>query len=245
MVRLGGDRVNVEELVEYVAAEVLKRIKESLQEDQKQVKKKKALLIGKDDEIFSKTKEALELEYIVETSSVYSDYNLEGDYDYVVLSSVDTDLLANVAMGLIGEKYPVIHKALMQGTPIDIVEEGLAHRKYVATCNANFYALVLGYEEKVQSFGMGIKPVAKLTKVQKQVVEAPVTQKPVQKPAQEPANKSTKEPATIIDRKLITEQHLRNEFLKGNTQVNVSQGAIITPLAVDYAREQNISIVKM
>ena len=130
----------------------------------------------------------------------------------------------------------------MQGTPIDIVEEGLAHREYVATCNANFYALVLGYEEKVQSFGMGIKPVAKLTKVkdQKQVVEAPVTQKPAKE-----SIKSTKEPATIINGKLITERHLRNEFLKGNTQINVSQGAIITPLAVDYAREQNILIVKM
>ena len=113
VVRLGGDRVNVEELVEYVAAEVLKRIKGSLQEAQKQAEKKKALLIGKDDEIFSRTKEALERDYIVETSSVYSDYNLEGDYDYVVLSSVDTDLLANVAMGLVGENYPVIHKALI------------------------------------------------------------------------------------------------------------------------------------
>ena len=84
VVRLGGDRVNVEELVEYVAAEVLKRSKGSLQEAQKQAEKKKALLIGKDDEIFSRTKEALERDYIVETSSVYSDYNLEGDYDYAL-----------------------------------------------------------------------------------------------------------------------------------------------------------------
>lgn len=218
--------MNVEQLIEYVTAEVLKRINKAT--------KKKALIIGQEGEIILQCQKAIASDYEVETSC---HYDMDGDYDYIVLASVDTDFLANAAIGLLKEKYPVIHKALMEGTPIDIIEEGMAHRNYASTCSANFYALVLGYEEKVQSFGMTIKPMTKLSKVKqpKLVIESVVTEdQPV-----------TKDQAVTISRKLITEQLLKNELAQGTTRIQVGQSALVTPLASDYAREHHMTIIKM
>lgn len=218
--------MNIEELIEYVTAEVLKRINKP--------EEKKALIIGQDSDMLFRCQNAIESDYEVETSCHYA---MDGDYDYIVLSSVDTDFLANVAIGLLGEKYPVIHKALMKGTPIDIIEEGMAHRRDALTCNANFYTLILGYEEKVQSFGMTIKPIGKLMKVKqpKLMIEPIIIKDEV----------AINKQVATIGKKLITEQFLKSQLAQGTTRIQVAQGTLVTPLASDYAREHNMTIIKM
>ena len=223
--------MNTDQLIEYIAAQVLERISK--------ISKKKALIIGTDEDLISKSQDKLLADYDIEISS---NFNLDGDYDYIVLANICTDFLASVSIGLIRERYPVIHKALMTGTPIEIVEEGMEHRKYISTCNASFYALMVGYEEKVKSFGIDIKPLIKLDNVKEVAkVNEPDNNKELVKVKESVGDKE----AVVLTKKLITEQMLRNERVKGITKVQVAKGALVTPLASDYAREQSMTIIKM
>lgn len=223
VVKLGGDRVNIEQLIELVTVEVLKRIESRMAA----LKTKETILImGCEDETLALCQKVLEQEYDVIISNVY---NTEGQYDYIILSSMDTELLANASIGSLGEKYKAIENAIMQGKPIYIIEEGLSHRRYKDTCNQNFYALLLSYEEKVQSFGMQIKTIDQIrTLIQPKEVK----------------NKRKSESKTK-QQKLITEKYLKEEVAKGTTTLQIEKGVLVTPLASDYAREHNIIIVKI
>ena len=238
----------MEQLIEYVTAEVFKCIEAPQKEN---LPKKKVLIIGEEDEIRFQSKEILALDYEVETTC---DYKGTGDYDYIVLTQIDTDFLASAAIGMLGGNYPLIQKALMEGTPIHMIEEGIIHRKYAGSCNPNFYALLCAYEEKLESFGMLIKPLEalcgskdKVSKPEKievvQEVQAVEEVEEVEKTAEVPEVDCAK--VTVIDKKLITEQQLRRAQSTGNMTIQVRKDAIITPLAGDYAREHKMTIEKM
>ncbi len=223
--------MDMENLVEMITKEVMKRI-QGLCYEEKRGSKEKVLLLG-DFLSSSNIKEALEEKYIVDS---YKDGLNIDSYKAVVLPNLCLKGLSNLALGLCnGEYEEVVIKALFKGKKVYILEDGIEYRSYMSSANKNLYKLYIEYERKLTYNGIDILNEANLInvllcggnihKVDTEIV--------------------CEEKQTVMElpmKKLIAESDLRKLCIKGIKQINIAKKSILTPLAQDFIRINHLKL---
>jgi len=150
------------------------------------------------------------------------------DSAIIVLSSLSNKNLSYICEGAdVGEVPSIIIEGLLLGKEIIIIEEGIDYRKYLNSSNKVFYEMLRNKEKALTTFGIKvIKKKSLASYLNKKVKHA-----------------SCLSTGDVFRGKLMTEEHVKYFHQDGFTEVNVTSGVIITPLAKDYIQKNNISVV--
>lgn len=154
----------------------------------------------------------------------------------VVLTEVSCALLADMALGRDASKPAcAVAHALLEGVPVYVLADGLAHRAYRASANPRFYAQLEGYVERIGQFGVRVADApAVLAALESQLAPAPRgTAAPVAAAAA---------PAADIEG-LLSAREAQDLIARGISSATVAPGAVVTPLARDVLREHGVELV--
>lgn len=220
--------MNLDSIVDLIVEEVYKKINMSPKDDKN---KKLAVILG--DYNFDKYSGMLDNDYKV----VKYDESIK-ECDLVIIPYLCIKGMANLAnMTMTSKSEYFIVKMLMSGKKVYVLEEGLQYRKYKHTAPKALYNKYLEFEDSLIKYGIEIiqSPISlenKLLSVTPEKYE-PITELiEVNKPSLEIKNK-----------KLISESDIRRAYMNGVRVVIVDKGSIITPLARDFVKINNISII--
>jgi ethanolamine utilization protein len=156
------------------------------------------------------------------------------DCELVVIPKICIQLLSNLANGIsAGNRERFLLTMLLKGKKVVVLEEGLAYRKYKSTAPVLLYKLYEGYADKICSFGIRFVPTVELLPACLENAEAADVH------AELEAAPSGME---VLSRKVITEAELKRYYLRNIREIVVDQNSIITPLAQDYLRMQQMNI---
>ncbi len=171
-----------------------------------------------------------ELEAVVRAANFNptTDSSSFADSEIIVLSSLSNKNLSYICEGSdIGEVPSIVIEGILLGKEIIIIEEGIHYKKYLNSSNKAFYEMLRNKEKVLIAFGIKvIKKKSLANYLNKKVKHTP--------------RLST---GDVFRGKLMTEEHVRYLHKDGFTEVNVTLGVIITPLAKDYIQKNNISVV--
>lgn len=217
------DKINIENLVDYLTKEVMKNM--NLDRD----KKDEILVINsKEDE-----KEINADNFKVVYFNELEELNVES-FKHIIISSFTLNQLTNITIGKSDDNITsIIIECILKGKNIFILNDGVKYRKYKNTANINFYNMIETYEKNIISFGINFideDDIDNLIKDNKKNIEKEY----------DIGNKKSYE----IDNKIITESVLEKIYRQGHINITIKSDAIITPLAKDYIRINNIKIFK-
>ncbi|MBZ9634257.1 hypothetical protein [Clostridium sp. FP1] len=219
--------MDMEKLVEMITREVMKRITSSA--NSMVIHKKKVLVISSCEEELREVKELLEYKYEV---IVYDgeDISLK-NYESIIVTNLCNKGLSSMALGLCNDKLQeLIVEALFKGKRVYVLKEGIQYRKYSTKANEALYNLYSQYECKIMSYGAIIVNEKDLLKSME--IGADCNEKSAQKDCLvESSNK-----------RLITESDLKKLYMNGIKEVNLIKKAILTPLAQDFIRINQLKI---
>ncbi|MBU3128311.1 hypothetical protein LGL55_06620 [Clostridium tagluense] len=248
--------MEMEKLVEMITREVMKRITSSA--NSMVIHKKKVLVISSCEEELREVKELLEYKYEV---IVYDgeDINLK-NYESIIVTNLCNKGLSSMALGLCNDKLQeLIVEALFKGKRVYVLKEGIQYRKYSTKANEALYNLYSQYECKIMSYGAIIVNEKDLLKSME--IGADCNEKSVQKDClvescsdihskSEVPSKSlllensvqSHQVIEISNKRLITESDLKKLYMNGIKEVNLIKKAILTPLAQDFIRINQLKI---
>lgn len=155
--------------------------------------------------------------------------------DTVIITEMPLGMLASIATGsAIEDSHEYIIKMLLLGSKVSMLESGFQYRSYQKTAFKSIFQLYSEYEKKLVQFGLNIIGT------------------PLQLQNKNEALSSQKD--TLISdfseidltlKKLLLETDLRKCHIKERSIVKLNGGCIITPLASDYIRNNNLSIKRI
>lgn len=216
--------MNIEKLVGYLTKEVIKNL--NLDKERKD----EILVINSKEEKKEIKSDNFKLVYLSELEEL----NIE-DFKHIIISSFTLNQLTNIAIGKSDDNITsIIIECILKGKNIFILNDGVIYRKYKTTSNENFYNMIEGYEKNIISFGIKFidkKDIDNLINDNKKNIE------------KEHDIIDTKN-RHKIENKIITESVLENIYRKGHKSITINNNAIITPLAKDYIRINNLNILK-
>ena len=184
--------------------------------------KNKLLLIG------SLTKEE---EQILKAGYDLATYNTDClSYECILISELPVERLGQLALGCSSHKEDqMILKALLEETPVYLLESGLTYRKYKKTAYKPLYTLYQDYEDKIKQYGVRIiQQVGDLLLDQKDNPEI-----------------NYASPIHLVDKKLLLESDLMHKQIGAFSVIEVSKKCIITPLAEDFIRSHKLKIKRV
>ena len=168
------------------------------------------------------------------------------NFDHIVLADLPNKLLGDMAMGLErGRDGCVIVESLMLGKTVHILEEGIAYRRFKETAKPAFYQLFEQKEQALVSYGMVVVSCTDLTKALKGEVVAPAATVPAvvaTTSALEPVKPVRTEAMEITHKRIISERDLSRAHEDGYTRFAVTQQALLTPLAKDFVRLNELQV---
>ncbi|SHK09467.1 hypothetical protein [Paramaledivibacter caminithermalis] len=238
--------MNTDNLIKIITEEVLKRI--TMLNSQSIQEKSKSILII--DLISEKDKNSYsQIISNWKNVSFLDDYcHKDGvdSFDYIILPRLSNKDLVNIAIGNPNSEISeIIIDGIFKGKKIIVLESGISYRKYKSTANKNFFNMFKGYEEKMISFGIEVVKEENLldclnNKAYKDSKEM------LNSKSKEEVNKDlNKEEAVkkvVINKRVISEKDIENLWNKGYSTININKKSIITPLAKDFIRTNEINI---
>ena len=178
------------------------------------------------------TADCLMGQFVIETAKDRQGCVNAAEYEAFVITSMDTQLLADLALGTCRlEDSRILSDALLLGKNVYAAEEGITFMKYRHTANARYYQLFVEYLKKLESYGIAVMPFEKISRSLS--VKENDREESIKK--QEPAEKK--------EVSLFSADMARSFARKGETTLKVFKGTLITPLAKDILREKKIKIV--
>lgn len=203
-----------DKLVDTIVHEVLTKINTDIFQG---TNEKIAVIFDKDD--LQKYSNIMSPEYKV---VLYED-NIR-DCSVVIITKLCLKTMANLANLISSTKEEeFIIKMLMKGKKIYVADEGLIYKKYKNSAPKQVYNKFLEFEGVLKNYGIEIMN-SYLNKTNTTTIE--------------------KEETVVINKNLITEADVRKQYLMGNKAICINSKSIITPLAKDYIKINNIEILK-
>lgn len=143
-----------------------------------------------------------------------------------LISSTSLNLMWEIAAGAcISEHGKNIINALFNNKKVYMLEKGIEYRKYKDSSRKNLFNLFLGYENKVRDLGVEIIRDSNLNSIE--------------------SNITIKEPAEKYCNKVLTENYLIKNNLRSKKILKISKDCIITPLAQEYIKNNNIIVTRL
>lgn len=220
-----------EELIETIVKEVLKKINDQSDKNTNEPEKEKILLSQKADFEFSQSlKEKYEL---VELEPEVSKLEVS---DNLIITKLDLKNLIELSELIqVDSKLEFIVKFLFEGKNIYIIEEGLSYKNYHGNVPQVLYDKLIKAEEKLKSYGFVFLKLAQLAG---------------ELESENKAENSTKTDLVIesaseyfeLDKKLIDLSIIQRLYQKNHSKFEIPQSSIVTALAKDYIKEQNIKV---
>ncbi|MCG7405872.1 ethanolamine utilization protein [Paenibacillus sp. ACRRX] len=243
-------------LIQAVTAEVLKRLAH-VPADEPSVQKRRIVVMSEE------TMPALELGLNLNAMDELCYYEESmRDCDLLVIPQLCLQLLSNLAQGIsAGSRERFVLTMLLKGKQVVALEEGLMYRKYKSTAPVLLYKLYDGWVDKLSSYGVRFVREADLEQIvlaHGQAIEVQDVQKvegmqaakqavhPLQAGASptEAARMHAEQPLLpeVISCKVITEAEVKKCRLQNRNEIVIGQNSIITPLAQDYLRMQQMQV---
>jgi ethanolamine utilization protein len=216
-----------------IVEEVLKRIN-GLQLNGQSLKTNKILILD--------SKREKDYEYITTAyiNTVFLDdfcnEDSVGMFDYIIVPKLTNHDLGSIAMGLEQSDVScIVIEGIFHGKTIIVMEEGIVYRKFKETSNPNFYKMFETYENKLVSFGIHV--------IKKQNICEYISGNVENKQIVEKTSIAECQ-AVAVDKRVIVENDVCKVFSKGYKTMHIHKNSIVTPLALDYIRRHEMSIVK-
>ncbi|WDV45092.1 hypothetical protein PV797_16420 [Clostridiaceae bacterium M8S5] len=216
--------MDIKHIIEMVTKEVLNRL-----ESAGEIKdSKKVLIAGNKSKEYEKLYELLSINY---SNILFLDQIGQGvdlaQIDYIIVPKLENNALAKLALGVADDEVTLaISETLLRGKQITLLEEGIAYRKFKGLANASYYDMFKSYEEKLKEYGMTIIKQEDLH---------------LQKSKTDETLKIGK---TVINKKIIVESDVKKVYEAGHDTIQINDKSIISPLASDYIKINDINITK-
>lgn len=202
-------------LVESITRQVLA----ALEAARAQTEKPKALRFGAGDW------GDLDGHYTLEDAADYESTGTLAPYALVLLDHVPPTLLADLALGRGScPAARAVSEALLGGKAVYLAEEGLLHRTLYSGANPAYYAMLEEYTARLAGFGVHLGARRDLARLLVRGESAPGA------PAQ------TNAPG------LLTAEAARKLCRTCGGVLRLAPGTVITPLARDVLRDQNVRL---
>lgn len=175
------------------------------------------LLSGKEEAVktnISFLGENMELKRKLEDS-----FEIEEESETLIVSNLSLKNIYNLSIGIYENKFEEkILKQVLEGKKVFLIEEGLEYLKY-QNIPTNLLEKYNTYVKNIKDYGIKIQKEAYFLQY---------------------INNSEE----IYSERLLDYKKLREFYLKGLNSLLVAENTIITSSAMDYAKENNITIVK-
>ena len=136
------------------------------------------------------------------------------DCDILLISKLCIKGLSNIAQGTCTTKAENFAlEMLLKGKKVYILEDGIEYRKYKNTAPKVLYNKYIKFEEELLAYGIDTTAIADEFTI------------------------------NLSNKKLVSESDLRKPHINGVRTLIVDKKAIITPLAKDYIRINNLNVV--
>ncbi|MGL4848643.1 MAG: TIGR02536 family ethanolamine utilization protein [Clostridium sp.] len=172
-----------------------------------------------------------ECEKLKEFEEKYSVVKYEANMEMaeaLFLTNLSIRELSNLSLGMASseiEEY--ILKYIMSGRDVYVLSDGMEYKEYKKTAPKLLYRKYVEDEESLVSYG--VKLINHSTEIEKE--KNYTTEKA-----------SSEEKQITLTKKLISESDLRKPYINGVRDIIINKKTIITPLAKDYIRINNINI---
>lgn len=228
-----------DKLIELITKEVMRRIKLTMEENNKKEEGNKTILILENSkDLCPIVKKNLNEN---EISVDYID-NMKGieTYEYILIQNLSNNELINISKGYANsDKEKMIINILLKGKNIYALGKGLEYKNYENTSSRALLEVFKSYKNNLTSFGVtftSLRAIIENIKSNKNLKEVCHREKSEDKLQNNKCIKKT------IDKKLISEMDIKNIEKEGIKEITISKKSIVTPLAKDFARVNNIDI---
>lgn len=232
--------MNNEELVENITKEVMKRIKFMMETSS--INKKTVLILEETKNSCQVVKEKIEQN---EMSVDYIDTMKDVDsYEIILIQNLSNNELVNISKGYGNSpKEKMIIDMLLKGKRLYALEKGLQYKEHESKSPKALLKIFENYKDKLVSFGIEFKSLRAVLGNTKENNNIEVLGKSLVKESCNIGNSdNNKCLSSVLNKKLISESDIRNLKKEGLNEILICKGSIVTPLAKDFARINNIDI---
>lgn len=220
-----------EKLIQAVVSEVLKVMEGHRESESAAEGIDKMLVIGDVHKVPADLKDR----YILCGIEDYEKYHNIHRYQKVIITELSMTSLADTALGRAGDCVSsVLIEALLAGLDVSMLKCAISHRKYAGQGSTKLYALLEGYVNTLQTFGV------RLIAEKKQVI-VKEAKPPKFMPPQMTVPQGSAKPNP---EKLITEDKAAAMIADCDGTVCLCKNAIITPSAWDVFDSHKIKVVR-
>ena len=222
-----------EKLIQKVVAEVLKAMDQSVTPDVCADAEgfEKMLVIGS----LSKVSEAFKEDYRLFEIEDYGQHKNIRRYQKVLIAELSMTALADTALGRgADDASEAIICALLSGIEVLMLKDALPYKKYAGQGSTKLYALLEGYANTLQTYGV---------KLVKETVPVIVKEAKPAKFAPQPTTVPKGSGMPNADR-LITEDKALSMISDCDGTVCLCKNAIVTPSAWDVFERQKIKVIR-
>ncbi|UHA72528.1 ethanolamine utilization protein [Paenibacillus sp. 481] len=249
-------------LIQAVANEVLRRIGLEQTDESSLVERKRVLVLSEEPlpELENLLRPHVELSYYNETLR---------DCDLLIMPKLCMQLLVNLANGIsAGPRERFVLTMLLKGRRVIAVEEGLYYRKYKSSAPVLLYKLYEKCADQLASYGIRLVKQSELLAVcledsrAEEAAHASTASQvtPHASAASQAASARASElcaacssvnelaqdivspMAEVLTCRVVTEAEVKKYRLHNGSQIVIDRNSIITPLAQDYLRMQQMQV---
>lgn len=214
--------------IDSVVKEVMKKL---------EIELPKTLFIGKEGEL----KDELDKASIKYVWYECCEDNIDiMNFDYILIDGISNFELVSSALLVPGTNISkLLFKARLINKDIYIEKDNIEYKKYLNTIDKGLEKQLMYYEDCIISYGVKILTAAEILMELKGYKTHEID---VNKLNSKDVNKTAD--VYRFDKKVITEQDLKKLIHHGNRNFRVGKGSIITPLAIDYMKTNEMSLFK-
>ncbi|GAA0679277.1 MULTISPECIES: TIGR02536 family ethanolamine utilization protein [Clostridium] len=227
--------MDYEKLIEFLVDEIYKKIQAEDKKSNYLEKKKSIVVMGESDVDFYK-KALKEFDINPLTSECK-------DCDILLISKLCIKGLSNISQGTCttkSEKFAL--EMLLKGKKVYILEDGIEYRKYKNTAPKVLYNKYIKFEENLLSYGIEI--INDLNKISIESKEQKISFNGIKEEKDlESSIVADEITINLSNKKLVSESDLRKPHINGVKTLILDKKAILTPLAKDYIRINNLNVV--
>ncbi len=211
------DKIRMEKLIDYLTKEVVKNLKGVGE-------KKDEILVIREKEDKKEIKSD-QFKLVYQDECELEKLNTE-DYKHMIITSLTLNQLVSIGIGKAEDAITsLIIECILKNKNVSVLNDGIGYRKYKTSSNENFYKMIENYEKTIISYGIRFIDENDIDLIYGKNKKVLVEDDP-------------------IDHKIITESLLEKRHRKVGNTIRIRKNAIITPLANDYIRTNNIKILK-
>lgn len=227
--------MDYEKLIEFLVDEIYKRIQDEDNKSNYLEKKKSIVVIGENDVDFYK--EALKEFDINPLTSECK------DCDILLISKLCIKGLSNISQGTCTTKAENFAlEMLLKGKKVYILEDGIEYRKYKNTAPKVLYNKYIKFEEELLAYGIEI--INDLNELSIESRDQKVSFNGIKEEKDlEPSITADELTINLSNKKLVSESDLRKPHINGVKTLIIDKKAMLTPLAKDYIRINNLNVV--